>query len=93
MTASTKTSLAIPTVHLNGTGKDDLLEALEVAYSVLGEAYRALKRTAPNGRDYYVQPAGALEQAVSEHHARLKAVDDVRSQLSDIAEAIQAQGR
>lgn len=78
-----------PTIHLNGTSRESLLEALETAYRKLGEAYDALKQTAPNGRDYYPQGPNAIGQATSEHFARLKRIDEVRDELEALAIAIQ----
>ena len=43
-----------PTVHLNGTSKDTLLNAYTAANSALLNALEALEACAPNGRDYYV---------------------------------------
>lgn len=46
-------ALAVPTIHLNGTGRDSLIDGLCTASDAINSAYEALKQTAPNGRDYY----------------------------------------
>ncbi len=53
--------MQLPTIHLNGTSKANLIEPLCEASQSLDLAYEALKRTGPNGRDYY--PQGQAAQA------------------------------
>lgn len=77
-----------PTIHLNGTSRDDLLNEIDNAYHLLNDAYDALKRTAPNSRDYYPQGANAMAAAEREHMGRMLKVDDVRRELQQLAEAI-----
>jgi hypothetical protein len=85
--------MIVPTIHLNGTSKVALLAALELAYDALGEAYDAIKETAPNGRDYYVQGPNAITVAGIEHHDRLKKVDEVREEIAEIINRVDQQGR
>jgi hypothetical protein len=80
--------LIVPCVHMNGTGEKSLLEEIENAYHALDAAYDALRKTAPNGRDYYVYPGGAYERARNEHRDRLLAVDSVKKELTALALAI-----
>lgn len=79
-----------PTVHLNGTSRESLIEALCEASNKLDEAYRAIKQTAPNGRDWYPQGPDALKQATSEHMARLARVDAVKDEIDELIRAIDA---
>lgn len=76
-----------PTIHLNGTSAESLLEDLGQAYTALGEAYEKLQQCAPNGRDYYVKP-GTMETARAEHHDRLRRVESVREELVMICDDI-----
>lgn len=76
--------MTLPTIHLNGTSKESLIEALCVASSALDDAYEAIKKTAPNGRDYYPQGPAALATAEKEHSDRLRAVDAVKKQLDEM---------
>jgi hypothetical protein len=80
-----------PTIHLNGTSKQDLMDELEHANHALGKAYAALKCCAPNGRDYYVQGPEALAKATDEHMDRLRRVDGVRAEIGELLVAIDTQ--
>ena len=80
--------LQAPLVHLNGTSKEMLLEELENAYSALGEALDKLRRTAPNGRDYYVLQEGSLKRAEDEHRDRMVRIDSVRKEIECLVGAI-----
>lgn len=80
--------MKIPTIHLNGTSKDALLDALAEALVALFNAERALEATAPNGRDYYPQGPDALTIAAREHRTRVDALVKVRHELVALMEAI-----
>lgn len=80
--------MQIPCIHLNGTSKERLIEALCEASYALNAAYEALKQTAPNGRDYYPLGPQAMKQAEEEHFARLRKVDEVKNEIDALAEAI-----
>lgn len=81
-------SLQLPTIHLNGTSKESLLEDLEKAYVALTAAIKAMCNACPNGRDYYPQGPEALERAQKEHYSRLDRVNEVQKELADLAEGI-----
>lgn len=84
--------IVAPIIHLNGTSKERLLEALNNAWVALSvTAYDAMKETAPNGRDYYLKP-GTMEQAIAQHNRRLKVIDDLAEELSQQMELINEQG-
>jgi hypothetical protein len=85
----TTKKLIVPAVHLNGTGKNDLLDALEKAYRACNDAYDALRQTAPNGRDYYVYGPDAYSRARDEHLQRMRAIDTVVKELEGLAIGIQ----
>jgi hypothetical protein len=84
--------MKVPTVHLNGTSKQSLLDGYDKAYTAIQDAYQELKQTAPNGRDYYVQEPGALDVAASEHHGRLAMLHHVMTELEQIMGEIDQQG-
>jgi hypothetical protein len=84
--------MLVPTIHSNGTSKESLTNDLEDAYYKIQLAYDALKRCAPNGRDYYLQGAGALSKATDEHMARLKHLDIVMVEIQELCEKINEQG-
>jgi hypothetical protein len=81
-------TLVIPTIHLNGTPKDSLIDALCVAVNSLHQAGKDLAATAPNGRDYYPQGNGAINTAIDQHAARMQKLSDVIRELEVIAESI-----
>ncbi len=76
---------AKPTIHSNGTSGRNLTDGYADAYAAVQTAYDAIKQTAPNGRDYYVQGPGALEVAESEHRVRLQKLHDVMNDLEALA--------
>lgn len=80
--------MTFPTVHLNGTSAQDLLEGYERAHEALREAMEALAQAAPNGRDYYVQQPGAFESAIAEHQSRMTRLRDVSLELEALAEHV-----
>lgn len=82
-------AIALPTVHLNGTSKKELVEQLMTAHTALGEAYSALQAAAPNGRDYYPQGPGAIQLALREHGERLQALQKIRDELVVIFEHVE----
>lgn len=83
-------TLAIPTVHLNGTSKEALLDQVYEAVEALHAAGRKLAAAAPNARDYYVQPneAQPFTRAQTEHYARMTKLKEVIAELEQIGEGI-----
>ena len=77
-----------PTIHLNGSSKDSLLEELCTALDALHAAETALHCCSPNARDYYPQGPEAFPGAVREHLQRVKAIRDVRAALEAILETV-----
>lgn len=84
--------MIVPTVHMNGTSKDELLRQIEIAHAAINHAIEGLAGAAPNARDYYVQGPGAFPQARAEHEARMHKLSDVMSELLALNEAIYEQG-
>jgi len=81
----------IPTVHMNGTAGEDLLDQYAGAVETLREAIDAVCDAGPNARDYYVQGADAALAAQREHETRVAAIKRVRDDLAAIVEGIQDQ--
>jgi hypothetical protein len=76
-----------PTIHINGTPRNDLFDNYVTAMLAVEAAIDALtQHTAPNGRDYYPQGDHALRQAQAEHQARLQALNAVSLELHALAE-------
>jgi len=78
--------MRIPTIHLNGTSADALIDQLSEAIDALAVALRRLQDASPNARDYYPQGPHAFTEAQAEHEARWRAIDAVRRELDDIRE-------
>ena len=87
------TKLIIPTVHLNGSSRDSLLEQATDAREALYKAIESLYAAAPNGRDYYVQESNAFRAACKQWSDRLDALRDVLKDLQAIALGIADQGK
>lgn len=76
--------LIVPCIHMNGTSKQDLSDALESAHDAIGEAIDKLRKSAPNGRDYYVYENNAYGLAAQQHYDRMKRLDSVQKELDAI---------
>lgn len=83
--------MRIPTVHMNGTGGDDLLDQVTEAAQAIGTAVTKLRAAWPNGRDYYIQGESATKEAMHEWWLRVEKLHEVRSDLETIAEGIAQQ--
>lgn len=77
-------TLIVPCVHLNGSGKDNLMEDLDRAYSAVGLAYEALRKVDVNARDYYPYGQEAYQRARREHLDRQKRIDSVIKEIGAI---------
>jgi hypothetical protein len=62
----TAPTFPLPTVHLNGTGRDRLLSDYHTAYKLLCAASEAFASIEFNARDYYVQGDYAFNAARTE---------------------------
>lgn len=81
-------SLPVPSIHLNGTSKESLTDALREAYQAIGDAYMVHRETAPNARDYYPQGPQAFQKAREAFEARCRKLVEVREELLAIFEGI-----
>lgn len=85
-------SLFVPTVHLNGTSKNELLEQILGAYNALGKALDAMAKAAPHMRDYYVKKYNAdvaFNAATFQHHERIRKVTAIREEYEKIYLALE----
>ena len=80
--------MMIPTVHLNGTSREELVRQIERAYEHLDKAMDALAQAAPHGRDYYTQGMDAYQKAAAEHESRMARLHSVHKELEQIVEAL-----
>lgn len=81
--------MKFPTIHLNGTSREQLEGCYTVAYYGVCDALHALEQIELNGRDYYPQGPEAFSEALREHTERCVALRAVRDQLSEIVEHLQ----
>jgi hypothetical protein len=80
--------MMIPSVHLNGTSKEELIRQLIDASEALLTATAVLSAAAPNPRDYYPQGPDAALLAAGEHATRVMTLYRMRDELQAIAEKI-----
>lgn len=73
--------MMLPTVHLNGTSREALLEQTRTAYGAVQDALEAVAQAAANARDYYVQGPDAYNTARREHDERLDRLRSVMTEL------------
>lgn len=85
--------MIIPTIHLNGTGQQQLLDANIAAITALSEALAKAQEAGPNQRDYYPQGDAAFTAAVEEHRARLALIEKAIEEFEALALAISDGGQ
>ena len=83
--------ILIPTVHLNGDSKQTLENDNMAAYRAITAAMDAISAACPNGRNFYPQGDGKIQQAVNEHRKRIAALETIRSEYETILQGIQEQ--
>jgi hypothetical protein len=82
-------TLAIPTIHLNGSSKKELIDDLKDATYSLRVSKIKLSKTMPNARDFYVQKDPyAYQIAQEQHEDRLNRLESVYEELQAILNAI-----
>jgi hypothetical protein len=89
----TAADLTYPTVHLNGTGKQGLLDQQLDMMRTIRKALDSLRQNFPHGRDYYTQDAGAVQgpsyqKARREQESRIERLQAVYDEIESIAEHI-----
>ena len=75
------TALILPSVHLNGTSREMLLDGYTDAYRKLIEFREAFNSIEHNARDYYVQGPDAYSQARNLRDAQFQHIVDLMSYL------------
>ncbi len=80
-----RTDLIFPTIHLNGTSADDLLEQYRNSMRAVGDAMEVLSRCAPNGRDYYPQSGDAIGTAIEQHRQRREKLQEIWDEQTSLA--------
>jgi hypothetical protein len=83
--------MTTPTIHLNGTSRDELVKQYTAALNALWFAIEAHNRAAPHARDYYPQGDSAYTAASTEHLNRKYSLYEVYSQLEQLRNCIAMQ--
>lgn len=78
----------VPTIHMNGTSKESLIDGYAAAANALRSALEALAACRPNGRDFYPQGEGAINVAQQEHDAREETVRGALFEVELLLEAL-----
>lgn len=81
-------TLTLPTIHINGTSAEQLMEGYLDALHHVREAIAAIGRCAPNGRDYYPQGPAVIIAAQREHRLRVEKLEEVMHEIEAIAEHV-----
>lgn len=81
-------NLMIPTIHTNGTSKEELVKQVQDSLTQLNVAIASLIDAAPHGRDYYPQGPDAYKQAALQHEDRVSRIKSVYAELESLLESI-----
>lgn len=79
-----------PTLNINGSSPDDLIQPRIAAYDALQAAIKALQQVTPNGRDY----PGDNDRCVADremHYDRLRQIKLIMAEIMVEALAIKEQ--
>ena len=87
-TRRTATGMIVPSVHMGGTSRNELETQMRDALMALASAQEALAAMTPHGRDYYVQPGEALQEALIQHESRRERVDALMTEIGAMYEEI-----
>ena len=79
--------MQLPTIHINGTSADSLLDDYGNCMNALLDAINTLQRCGPNGRDYYIN-GGDIKTAIAEHDSRVGRLVAIRDEINTIAEHV-----
>ena len=80
--AQTSEALTVPTLHLNGSGWENLHKDYTEALEALRTAREKLPR--PHGRDYYVQDDAAFTKARDQFNVQMTKLSEVEEELTAI---------
>lgn len=86
-------NLIAPTVNLNGSNADRLIEDYIEVMNAIRLAEDLLAGIAPHGRDYQTVPVQEYPLAREQHRRRMVFLASVRADLELIALAVQEQKR
>ena len=73
--------MILPTIHLNGTSAEMLLDGYRQAMDAVETAREALGKIEFNARDYYVQGPSAWTEAQASRHEMFVALSKIHEEL------------
>ena len=76
----------LPTIHLNGTPRDRLLEGTTRILGAINDLKEAIQSCEFHGRDYYVQDANPAMDAFNDDNAFSRAYNERQKHLQAIAD-------
>jgi len=79
------TPLLPPSIHLNGTSKQEMVEGLVAVSDAAFALLEAMKRAAPNARDYYPQGPDAYGLARTAWNERALQIEKLRDEVVELA--------
>jgi hypothetical protein len=83
MATSTPTA-PLPTIHLNGSGRDRLIAGYTQAWRAMQKAREALADVEFHARDYYVQGDDAYQQARAQRDRQFDDLNRIQRELEAI---------
>lgn len=81
----------VPTVHLNGTPGERLLDGYRDVLTACRELAQTLENAEPNARDFYVQGDAAIGKAMAEHNARVERIRLTMNEITSLYDAVDDQ--
>lgn len=85
--------LIAPTINLNGSTANSLIESYVETKDPLRLALGRLQETRPHGRDYQTAPEGAEKRAKMQHELRISAVVRCLAEIDEIMFKVHRQKR
>lgn len=83
----TKEVTHLPTLHMNGSGWNNLYDNYSKMTRALEKALDAMAEASPHERDYYVIP-GSFEKARDLHYLRMRNVEEVMNSITRDLQAL-----
>lgn len=81
--------MIIPTLNINGSSADDLINPRLDAIAHLKKSIEALLKVTPNGRDYSDSALCNIDR--NEHYDRIQSIHDIWNEIYNEAIAIKKQ--
>ena len=83
-TATSAPTVPMPTIHMNGTGRERLVSGYTDAWRAMKKARETLANVEFHARDYYVQGDEAYQKARAQRDAQFADLNRIQSELEAI---------